>query len=121
MNKLIIMGRLAKEPEMRSTTSGVSVCSFTVAVDRSGTDATDFVDCVAWRNTAEFVSKYFHKGKMILTEGSLQSRKWTDKNGNNRISWENVVERVYFCGDKSGDAKQAEFTEITDEDGDLPF
>ena len=102
LNHITIMGRLTRDPELRSTQSGVSVTSFTVAVDRdySGRDGgerqTDFIDCVAWRQTGEFVSKYFHKGSMIVVSGRLQSRKWQDRDGNNRTSWEVVADNVYF-------------------------
>jgi len=102
LNHIVIMGRLTRDPELRSTQSGVSVASFTVAVDRdfSGRDGgekqTDFIDCVAWRSTGEFVSKYFHKGSMIVVSGRLQSRKWQDREGNNRTSWEITADNVYF-------------------------
>ena len=90
LNHITIMGRLVKDPELRRTQSGVAVCSFTVAVDRdfqsreAAEKQTDFIDVVAWRQTAEFVSKYFTKGRMIVVDGSLQSRKWQDKTGQNR-------------------------------------
>ena len=102
LNHITIMGRLTRDPELRTTQSGVSVTSFTVAVDRdfSGRDGgekqTDFIDCVAWRSTGEFVSKYFHKGSMIVVAGRLQSRKWQDRDGNNRTSWEINADNVYF-------------------------
>ena len=102
LNHITIMGRLTRDPELRSTQSGVSVTSFSVAVERdfSGRDGgerqTDFIDCVAWRQTGEFVSKYFHKGSMIVVSGRLQSRKWQDRDGNNRTSWEIVADNVYF-------------------------
>ena len=102
LNHITIMGRLTRDPELRSTQSGVSVASFTVAVDRDfggrdgGEKQTDFIDCVAWRQTGEFVSKYFHKGSMIVVSGRLQSRKWQDRDGNNRTSWEIVADNVYF-------------------------
>ena len=91
LNQIIIMGRLTRDPELRRTQSGTAVCSFSVAVDRdfksqSGEKETDFIDVVAWRQTGEFVSKYFTKGRMIVVSGSLQSRKWQDRNGQNRIS-----------------------------------
>ena len=102
LNHITIMGRLTRDPELRSTQSGVSVTSFTVAVDRDfggrdgGERQTDFIDCVAWRQTGEFVSKYFHKGSMIVVSGRLQSRKWQDRDGNNRTSWEINADNVYF-------------------------
>ena len=102
LNHIVIMGRLTRDPEMRTTQSGVSVTSFTVAVDRDfggrdgGERQTDFVDCVAWRSTGEFVSKYFRKGSMIVVSGRLQSRKWQDREGNNRVSWEINADNVYF-------------------------
>ena len=102
LNHIVIMGRLTRDPELRTTQSGVSVTSFTVAVDRDfggrdgGERQTDFIDCVAWRQTGEFVSKYFHKGSMIVVSGRLQSRKWQDREGNNRTNWEIVADNVYF-------------------------
>ena len=102
LNHITIMGRLTRDPELRTTQSGVNVASFTVAVDRDfggrdgGERQTDFIDCVAWRQTGEFVSKYFHKGSMIVVSGRLQSRKWQDRDGNNRTSWEIVADNVYF-------------------------
>ena len=102
LNHITIMGRLTRDPELRTTQSGVSVTSFTVAVDRDfggrdgGERQTDFIDCVAWRQTGEFVSKYFHKGSMIVVSGRLQSRKWQDRDGNNRTSWEINADNVYF-------------------------
>ena len=102
LNHIVIMGRLTRDPELRTTQSGVSVTSFTVAVDRDfggrdgGEKQTDFIDCVAWRQTADFVSKYFTKGRMAVVSGRLQSRKWQDRDGNNRTSWEIVADNVYF-------------------------
>ena len=102
LNHIVIMGRLTRDPELRNTQSGVSVTSFTVAVDRDfggrdgGERQTDFIDCVAWRQTGEFVSKYFRKGSMIVVSGRLQSRKWQDRDGNNRTSWEINADNVYF-------------------------
>ncbi len=102
LNHIVIMGRLTRDPELRSTQAGVSVASFTVAVDRDfggrdgGERQTDFIDCVAWRQTGEFVSKYFRKGSMIVVSGRLQSRKWQDRDGNNRTSWEINADNVYF-------------------------
>ena len=102
LNHIVIMGRLTRDPELRSTQSGVSVASFTVAVDRDfggrdgGERQTDFIDCVAWRSTAEFVSKYFQKGSMAVASGRLQLRDWTDRDGNKRRSAEVVVDNMYF-------------------------
>jgi len=102
LNHITIMGRLTRDPELRRTGSGIAVASFTVAVDRdfSGRDGgekeTDFIDCVAWRQTGEFVSKYFTKGSMIVVSGRLQIRSWTDKEGNKRRTAEVVADNVYF-------------------------
>ena len=106
MNSILIHGRLVRDPELRTTGSGIPVASFTVAVDRRFTPKgqekqADFIDCVAWRGTGEVVSKHFKKGQEILVRGSLQSRKWKDKNDNNRISWEIIVDEISFCGPKS--------------------
>ena len=102
LNHIVIMGRLTRDPELRRTGTGVAVASFTVAVDRDfggregGERETDFIDCVAWRNTGEFVSKYFTKGSMIVVSGRLQIRSWTDKEGNKRRTAEVVADNVYF-------------------------
>jgi single-strand DNA-binding protein len=131
LNRIIVMGRLTRDPELRRTNSGNAVTSFTVAVDRgfktqSGDKETDFIDVVAWRNTAEFVSKDFSKGRMAVVEGRLQLRDWTDKEGNKRRTAEIVADSVYFGDSKrdGGDTVQSEpqgsFSEIED-DGDLPF
>ena len=102
LNHITIMGRLTRDPELRRTGTGIAVASFTVAVDRDfgGRDGsekeTDFIDCVAWRSTGEFVSKYFTKGSMIVVSGRLQIRGWTDKEGNKRRSAEVVADNVYF-------------------------
>lgn len=102
LNHIVIMGRLTRDPELRRTGSGIAVTSFTVAVDRDfggrdgGERETDFIDCVAWRQTGEFVSKYFAKGSMIVVSGRLQIRNWTDKEGNKRRSAEVVADNVYF-------------------------
>ena len=108
LNHIVIMGRLTRDPELRRTGSGIAVASFTVAVDRDfggrdgGEKETDFIDCVAWRQTGEFVSKYFTKGSMIVVSGRLQIRNWTDKEGNKRRSAEIVADNVYFGESKSG-------------------
>ena len=102
LNHIVIMGRLTRDPELRRTGSGIAVASFTVAVDRDfggrdgGEKETDFIDCVAWRHTGEFVSKYFTKGSMIVVSGRLQIRGWTDKDGNKRRTAEVVADNVYF-------------------------
>ena len=107
LNHITIMGRLTRDPELRRTGSGIAVASFTVAVDRDfggrdgGEKETDFIDCVAWRQTGEFVSKYFTKGRMIVVSGRLQIRNWTDKEGNKRRSAEVVADNCYF-----GDSKR---------------
>ena len=110
LNKIFIMGRLTRDPELRRTGSGIAVASFTVAVDRDfggrdgGEKETDFIDCVAWRQTGEFVSKYFTKGRMIVVSGRLQIRSWTDKDGNKRRTAEVVADNCYF-GDSKRDAE----------------
>lgn len=105
LNIIIIQGRIVRDPELRRTGSGIAVASFTVAVDRDfaqdGKKETDFIDCVAWRQTGEFVSKYFRKGSMIVVKGRLQIRNWTDKDGNKRKSAEVVADNCYFGGGKS--------------------
>ena len=146
LNKIILMGRLTRDPELRRTGSGTAVTSFSLAVDRdfksqSGEKETDFIDVVAWRNTAEFVSKYFTKGRMAIVEGRLQIRDWTDKDGGKRRSAEVVADNVYFGDTKrdgadsygapaySASAPRAsapmgghsDFAEIGEEDGELPF
>lgn len=109
LNRVALMGRITANLELRQTQSGVSVLSFSIAVDsrftgQNGEKHTNFIPCVAWRRTAEFVSKYFVKGQMIAVDGSLQSRSYVDKNGNNRSVLEVVVENVSFCGSKSENA-----------------
>ena len=108
LNTITIMGRLTRDPELRRTGSGIAVASFTVAVDRDRAPEgqekeTDFLDCVAWRQTAEFVEKYFKKGRMIVVSGRLQIRGWTDKEGNKRRSAEIVADNVYFGDSKKDD------------------
>lgn len=138
LNRIVLMGRLTRDPELRRTGSGTAVSSFSIAVDRDfkgqgGEKETDFIDIVAWRNTAEFVSKYFTKGRMAVVEGRLQIRDWKDKEGNNRRSAEVVADNVYFGDSKrDGDAvggsytggqtaQSGEFREIDEDDGKLPF
>ena len=147
LNHIVVMGRLTRDPELRRTGSGVAVASFTVAVDRdfgkneNGEKETDFIDCVAWRQTGEFVSKYFTKGRMAVVSGRLQIRSWTDKDGNKRRTAEVVADNVYF-GDsnkREGEAAGAyaapasfggysapaapasDFAMLSDDDAQLPF
>ncbi len=109
LNHIVIMGRLTRDPELRRTSSGIAVASFTLAVDRDfgsregGERETDFIDCVAWRQTGEFVSKYFAKGRMAVVSGRLQIRNWTDKEGNKRRTAEVVADNVYFGDSKKDD------------------
>lgn len=130
MNKVIIMGRMANDPELRTTQNGISVTSFTVAVDRPKLSKdeerkTDWIDVVAWRSTAEFVCKYFHKGDPIVVNGTLQSRNWEDKEGNKRKNIEVQADGVEFVPrtketEKSEKPKENdEFMAVDDED--LPF
>ena len=148
LNHIVIMGRLTRDPELRRTGTGVAVASFTVAVDRDfggrdgGEKETDFIDCVAWRQTGEFVSKYFTKGRMIVVSGRLQIRNWNDKDGNKRRSAEVVADNCYF-GDSKRDgetggsyaapaapayggysapaAPASDFAMLSDDDAQLPF
>lgn len=138
LNVVALMGRLTKDPEMRKTPQGVSVATFTVAVDRSfvkqGEDRqADFIDIVCWRNTADFVCKYFQKGSMIALNGSIQTRTYQDKNGNNRKAVEVIADNVHFAGTKpSGEKVQTgserdldmspgDDFEVISDDEDLPF
>ncbi len=146
LNHITIMGRLTRDPELRRTGTGTAVASFTVAVDRdfgskeSGEKETDFIDCVAWRQTGEFVSKYFIKGSMIVVSGRLQIRGWTDKDGNKRRTAEVVADNVYFGDSKKEDggapsgytgfvpndkvpgvAQTQSFDLLEDDDAQLPF
>jgi single-strand DNA-binding protein len=123
LNKIVLMGRLTRDPELRSTGNNVSVCSFSIACDRdykgeNGERETDFIDIVAWRATAEFVSKYFTKGRMAVVEGRLQIRDWTDKDSNKRRSAEVVADNVYF-GDSKPENK-ADSTSTGNDDFQLP-
>lgn len=132
LNKVIIMGRLTRDPELRRTPGGTAVTSFTVAVDRdfksqSGEKETDFIDVVAWRNTGEFAAKYLAKGRMAAVEGRIQARDWQNKDGNRRKAVEVVADNVYFADSKrdskpqeTTSSNEPEFDEIED-DGDLPF
>ena len=135
LNYIVLMGRLTKQPELRKTNSGVSVTSFTLAVDRdfkgqNGEKETDFIDIVAWKNTADFVSKFFTKGRMAVVEGRLQIREW-EKDGQKRRTAEVVAESVYFGDSRPSEGSNApayaapaqtqEFAPIEEEDGELPF
>lgn len=126
LNKIFLMGRLVASPELRRTKSDLSVASFRIACDRDFTGkgeekATDFFDCVAWRKTGEFVSKYFAKGDPILIDGKLQMRDWQTKDGEKRRSYEIVVDNARFCGGKKKEAS-AQMQELDDgEGGELPF
>ena len=147
LNHITIMGRLTRDPELRRTGSGIAVARFTVAVDRDfggrdgGERETDFIDCVAWRNTGEFVSKYFTKGSMAVVSGRLQIRSWTDKDGNKRRTAEVVADNVYFGESKRASegnayggnsysapaysapasAPASDFAMLDDDDAQLPF
>lgn len=125
LNTITIMGRLTRDPELRYTQSNTPVASFTLVVDRDfGEKQTDFIDCVAWRGTGEFVDRYFRKGSMAIVSGRLQIRSWTDDNGNKRRNAEVVAEHVYFGESKrreaSADISAADFEDL-DDDGELPF
>ena len=109
MNKWIGIGNLTADPELKTTQSGYNVCSFSVAITRpykteNGESETDFIRCVAWKQTAEFICKYFKKGRKIALEGTMQVRKWTDKDGKNRESTEAIIDRVEFCDKKPVEA-----------------
>ena len=146
LNHITLMGRLTRDPELRRTATGVSVASFSLAVDRDfktdgGERETDFIDIVAWRNTADFVTKYFTKGRMAVVSGRLQIRSWTDKDGNKRRSAEVIADNVYFGdgkkessgGDSYGGnyggynspayptAPEQDYAQIEEEDESLPF
>ena len=138
LNKIFLMGRLARDPELRRTQTGTPVASFRLAVDRdfkdrnTGERATDWIDVVAWRQTAEFVSRYFTKGRMAVVEGRLQLRDWTDRDGNKRRAAEVVADNVYFGDSRKkeseGNAPEDELPENepqgfseAEDDGELPF
>lgn len=128
LNRITIMGRLTRDPEIRYTQSQTPVTSFTLAVDRDfggrdgGEKQTDFIDCVAWRQTAEFASKYFTKGSMAVVSGRLQLRDWEDQNGNKRRNAEVVVDSIYFGESKRTDDSKPTFAELSnDDDGEPPF
>lgn len=142
LNMVVIMGRITADPELRTTQSGLSVTSFSVAVDRGyvkdgGERQTDFINCVAWRQNADFITRYFSKGSMIAITGSLQQRSYTDKDGNKRTAYEVIVDRASFCGSKAesgtsnavkndapasfSNVDTGDFEEISMSDDDLPF
>lgn len=129
LNTITIMGRMTRDPELRRTESGIAVASFAIACERDyapqgGEKETDFIDAVCWRNTAEFVEKYFTKGRMAVVSGRLQIRGWTDKEGNKRRSAEILADRVYFGDSKhDNDSQEAksDFTEVQGNEDDLPF
>lgn len=132
LNHIVLQGRLCADPELRHTPSGVAVASVSVACDRDrkqedGSRETDFIDLVAWRGTAEFLSRYFRKGDMVLAEGRMQIRNWTDKEGNKRRSAEVQAAQLYFgsakTGNRSGETAVApqEIRELDEDDGNLPF
>ena len=139
LNKIVIMGRLTRDPELRYTASNTPVASFSLAVDRDfkskegGEKETDFIDCVAWRQTGEFAAKYFQKGSMAAVSGRLQLRDWTDKEGNKRRSAEVVADNIYFCGKKENSVGGEQVHSESDirsalaipgepiNDGELPF
>ena len=141
LNKVILMGRFTRDPELRSTPQGVSTCAFSIAVDRNfvrqGEERkADFINCVAWRQTAEFISKYFKKGNMVAIEGSIQTRSWDDQDGKKRYATEVIVSQVYFAESKrdtQGYSTEESFSQANDfgslpepispmgTDDDLPF
>ena len=122
LNKVILQGRLTADVELKSTQNGVSVCSFTLAVDRSyGEKKADFINCVAWRNTAEFIAKYFGKGKMLIAVGELQVRQYNTQNGEKRYATEVIVNEANFAGDAAKAAEQMAAVEADDDYGDIPF
>ena len=140
LNNVVLMGRLTADPELRQTSTGIEVTSFSIAIDRGyvrqGEERqTDFINCVAWRQTAKFITSYFRKGQMIAVTGSLQTRNYEDKNGNKRVAYEILADQVSFCGSKSesgtynndsGNASSYNNSSVDDfstvvDDDDLPF
>ena len=127
LNHIVLMGRLTADPELKRTPNNVAVTTFTLAVERDfktqdGSKETDFFSIVAWRNTAEFVSKYFSKGRMAAVEGRLQTRKYQDKDGNNRTVTEILADNVYFGDSKNSTSNEPVFAEMDEDDSDgLPF
>lgn len=126
LNNITIQGRLTRDPELRYTQSNKAVTTFAVACERdfpvNGEKITDFIDCVVWTATAEFIAKHFRKGDMIVVQGSLYKRKWTDKNGDDHTVAEVLVQRGYFCGGKKQTQELDTFSDLPDEDDfELPF
>ena len=132
LNTITVMGRLTKDPELRYTQNETPVTTFTVACERdfgsNGKKETDFIECIAWRNTAEFISKYFSKGSLAVVAGRLQIRDWTDKEGNKRRNAEILADSVYFGESKKANPnvsaenyEEPDFEEIKEDDGELPF
>lgn len=131
MNNVVLMGRITHDLELKSTANGVNVVSFTLAVERSFVKQgeqrqADFIDCVAWRNTADFITKYFRKGSMIAVAGKIQTRNYEDKNGNKRKAVEVVVDEASFCGEKNNNTAPSlsvapPANDVDENDDDLPF
>ena len=122
LNQITLMGRFVRDPELRHTQQQTPVCSFTLAVDRDfGEKTADFIDCVVWNATAEFVSKYFRKGSSALVTGELHMRDWTDKDGNKHRNAEVIVNRVWFTERKHDETASSTFDDLRGDGGDLPF
>ena len=128
LNRILIMGRLTRDPELRRTNSGLPVASFSIACDKDFTEGVDFIDVIAWKGTGEFVNKYFHKGKMIVIDGRLEIRQWTDNEGRRRKNAEIVANNVYFADSKTNDRPAVadmptpeDYAEIDEDDSKLPF
>lgn len=119
LNNVTLMGRLTAAPELKTTNKGTSVTSFTIAVDRAFSDDTDFINIVAWRQTAEFITKYFSKGNLIAIQGSIQTRSYEDKSGAKRTAVEVVADRVSFCGEKNNTDMKEVIPDISEDD--IPF
>lgn len=124
LNRVVLMGRLTRDPELRTTTSGTPVASFTLAVDRAFSRGeerqVDFIDIVAWRNSGEFASKYFRKGQLVAVEGRLQARKWEDKDGNKRTNYEVVADGLHFAERKADGSAPQQYSPPPFNDGDAP-
>ena len=122
INKTLYQGRLTRDIELKKTSSDIAYAEFSVAWSEKYKESETkcFLRCKAWRSTAEFLQKYFSKGSMMIVEGSLQSRKWQDKNGNNRVNWEVIADRVHFVDSRKQEAKEPVFEEVNDEE-ELPF
>ena len=126
LNKVILIGRFTRDPELRATPQGTSTCSFSLAVDRNyqsagGERQADFINCVAWRQTAEFISKYFQKGNMVCVEGSIQTRSWKDNEGNNRYATDVVVDRSYIVESKKSAQESSAMGSSAPKFNDSPF